>query len=131
MVPHDIENIFMEKAIYPSLPHGNSMDESAISQIIKIIIEAIDPDSIILFGSRAKGNAHDDSDYDICVLKSGIQERRKIAKLLYRLLYVVDVPVELLVETPELFNSYKTNPHLIYRDIAEYGKILYEKPGNC
>ena len=131
MVSDNPDMISSEQAIYPSLPQGNSMDESAISQIIKIIIDVIDPDSIILFGSRARGNAHDDSDYDICVLKSGIQERRKIAKLLYRALYVVDVPVELLVETPELFNSYKTNPHLIYRDIAKFGKILYEKPGNC
>ena len=71
MVPNNLDVISSEQAIYPSLPQGNSMDESAISQIIKIIIDVIDPDSIILFGSRAKGNAHDDSDYDICIFEIG------------------------------------------------------------
>jgi uncharacterized protein len=103
--------------------------DDPISRIVQIIIDTIDPDTIILFGSRATEKENPDSDYDICVLKSGIEERRKTSKLLYQALYEVGVPVELLVETPESFNTHKTNPHLIYRDIAKYGKILYEKSG--
>lgn len=106
------------------------MDDSALSRIVRIIIETVDPDSIILFGSRATRNEVSKSDYDICVLKSGIRESRKTAKLLYHALYGVGVPVDLLVETPDSINLYKTNPHLVYRDIAQYGKVIYEKPGN-
>lgn len=107
----------------------NDSSEDPLSRIIQIITDAIDPDTTILFGSRATGNENPDSDYDVCVLKSGIEERQKASKLLYRSLYEVGVPVELLVETPESFNIHKTNPHLIYRDICEHRKIIYEKPG--
>jgi predicted nucleotidyltransferase len=107
------------------------MEDSSLSRIIGIIIQTIDPDSIILFGSRATGNFHAESDYDICILKTGIKERRKTAKLLYRALYGVGSSVDILVETPALFETNKMNPHLIYRDIARFGKIVYEKSTNC
>lgn len=107
------------------------MDDPALSRIIGIIIKTIDPDSIILFGSRATGNFRAESDYDICILKTGITERRKTAKLLYRVLYGVGSSVDILVETPAEFETNKMNPHLIYRDIAQFGKIVYEKSINC
>ena len=104
------------------------MTDSALSRIIDVIVRTLDPDTIILFGSRAKGNAREDSDFDICVLKNGISERRTIARKLYRALYGVGAPVELIVETLDTFNEFKNNPHLIYREIARYGKVIYEKP---
>jgi predicted nucleotidyltransferase len=107
------------------------MDDTSLAKVVRIIIEAIDPDSIILFGSRAKDSHNNESDYDICVLKTGLKERRKTAKMLYRSLYGVGVPVDILVETPDSFNTHKNNPHLIYREIAQFGKVLYEKPTNC
>ena len=107
------------------------MDDISLSKIIRIIIEAVDPDSIILFGSRAKRSNSSESDYDICVLKAGIKERRKTAKLLYKFLYGVGVPVDILVETPDIFNANNNNPLLIYREIAQFGKVLYEKPSKC
>lgn len=104
------------------------MTDPALSRIIRIIVRTLDPDTIILFGSRARGDARDDSDFDICVLKDGITKRRPLARKLYRALYGVGAPVELIVESPEIFSKNKDNPYLIYRDIARDGKIIYEKP---
>jgi predicted nucleotidyltransferase len=104
------------------------MTDSALLQIIEVIVRTLDPDTIILFGSRARGDAREDSDFDICVLKDGITQRRPLARKLYRALYGVGVPVELIVETSDIFSKNKDNPHLIYRDIARDGKIIYEKP---
>jgi len=104
------------------------MTDSALSRIIDVVVRTLDPDTIILFGSRARGDAREDSDFDICVLKDGITKRRPLARKLYRALYGVGAPVELIVETPGVFLKNKDNPHLIYRDIARYGKIIYEKP---
>ena len=104
------------------------MTNSVLSRIIDVIVSTLDPDTIILFGSRARGDAREDSDFDICVLKTGISERRPVARRLYRALYGVGAPVELIVDTPDTFNKFKDNPHLIYRDIARYGKVVYEKP---
>ena len=104
--------------------------DTALSRIIDVIVRTLDPDTIILFGSRARGDAREDSDFDICVLKKGISGpgRRTIARTLYRALYGVGAPVELIVDTPAMLRKHKDNPHLIYREIARDGKIIYEKP---
>jgi predicted nucleotidyltransferase len=46
--------------------------DTILLRIIDIIVRTFDPDTIILFGSRARGDAREDSDFDICVLKEGI-----------------------------------------------------------
>lgn len=83
------------------------MNDSVLSHIIRIIVEVVDPDSIILFGSRATETANDYSDYDICILKSDVQERRKLSMQLYQLLWDTDAPVDILIETPDSFQMKK------------------------
>lgn len=107
------------------------MTDSSLSRIIDVIVRTFDLDTIILSGSRAKGDAREDSDFDICVLKTGISsERHTMARMLYRALYGVSAPVELIVDTPDTFNKFKDNLHLIYRDIPLYGKVIYKKTAN-
>ena len=71
-------------------------------------------------------NITKDSDYDIFVLKSGVVHKRKLAQRIY-LMLDVNVPVDVIVETPETFNELKDNTFLIYNEIAKYGQVVYEK----
>jgi hypothetical protein len=50
---------------------------------------------------------------------------------LYRDLYGVGVPVDVIVETPETYEELKDNPFMIYHDIARQGRVIYEKPAAC
>jgi len=74
-----------------------NMDD--IEQIKDIIVSEINPEKIILFGSRARGDYDTDSDYDILVLKHGITNGRKLSgdvKIKFyqkRLLLPIDVIV--------------------------------------
>ena len=52
--------------------------------------------------------------------------KRKLAQRIY-LMLDVNVPVDVIVETPETFNELKDNPFLIYNEIAKYGQVVYEK----
>jgi predicted nucleotidyltransferase len=101
--------------------------EKVLNDAVNIIVKNFAPDKIILFGSRAAGTAVQDSDYDLCVLKSSLQHKRKTAQDIYRALVGLEFSVDLIVETPENFGEWKTNPFLIYGKIAEQGKVLYEK----
>ncbi|MGA9087225.1 MAG: nucleotidyltransferase domain-containing protein [Methanoregula sp.] len=103
----------------------------ALKKIVDIIARSADPDRIILFGSRSKGSQTQKSDYDICVIKKGVKHRRELAMKLYRDLYGVGVPVDVIVETPETFEEFRDNPFMIYHDIAKQGRIIYEKPVTC
>lgn len=98
-----------------------------LRHLVDTLIREVEPDRIILFGSRAKGDDGEGSDYDVCVLKTGLKHRRKLAKQIYRLLYDVDLPVDVIVETPERFDQLKDNRFLIYKEIAEHGQVIYEK----
>jgi len=98
-----------------------------LEKTIEIIVEAVQPEKIILFGSRARGGSGKGSDYDICVIKRGVEHRRRLAQQIYKLLYGVGAPVDIIVETPERFDELKNNPFMVYREIARYGRVLYER----
>ncbi len=100
-----------------------------LERAVKNIIDTVEPDQIILFGSQAKGGSNKESDYDLCVLKKGVEHRRKLAQQIYRSLYGIGISVDVIVEAPERFMTLKDNPFLIYKEIAENGRIIYERPG--
>ena len=101
--------------------------EKQLKEIIERIIEEVDPDKMILFGSRAKGENKEWSDYDICVLKRGIKHRRKLARRIYRKLFGTGAAVDVIVETPEKFEELKDKWFLVHSDIAGSGRVIYEK----
>lgn len=99
-----------------------------IEEITDRIVANVDPDRIILFGSRARGDHSEQSDFDLCVLKSGVSHRRTLAKQIYRLLYDSGAAVDVIVETPERFEQLKGNRFLVYKEIAQHGRVVYDKP---
>lgn len=60
-------------------------------------------------------------------LKKGVSHRRKVAQQIYRFLYGMGAPVDIIVETPEKFEELKDNPFMIYKEISKSGKVVYEK----
>ena len=53
------------------------MVEKRLNNIIKILVDELNPDRLILFGSRGKGKAFTNSDYDIAVDTRKIEFRKK------------------------------------------------------
>ncbi|NIA30608.1 MAG: hypothetical protein GWP06_11945 [Actinobacteria bacterium] len=53
---------------------------STLRHLVNILVREVEPDRIILFGSRARGENEEQSDYDICILKTGVMQRRNLAK---------------------------------------------------
>ena len=101
--------------------------DSKLREIIKRIVDGSDPDKIILIGSRAKEKNKECSDYDICILKKDVTNRRKLAQKIYHELFGVGASVDVIVETPERFNALKNKWFLVYGEIAKTGSIMYEK----
>lgn len=65
----------------------NSSEEILLRQMVSTIVSEVAPEMIILFGSRARGDAQPDSDVDLLVVKtepfSPQRSRRKEAARLY------------------------------------------------
>jgi predicted nucleotidyltransferase len=84
--------------------------------------------AVALFGSRARGEASADSDWDLLVVVRGLPEsplERLIS--LKRLLPPRCEAVSLLPRTPEEFEDHTSS---LYLDIALDGKILYDPQGH-
>lgn len=106
----------------------NAVENSLeIKNLLEILKSSIDPDKVILFGSRATNNFRIDSDYDICVIKKNINHRRKLAQTIYKSLFGSGLNVDVIVETPERFQQLQENPYLIYQEIYTKGIVIYEK----
>jgi uncharacterized protein len=102
-----------------SLAIFSKREEEILSQCVEIIKRGLDPDKIIIFGSRAKGSAVPHSDFDIAVdafepdYKTLAELREKIDAISG--LYKVDIIF--MKQTDIEFNGI----------IKETGVVLYER----
>ena len=110
------------------ITNKNKTKDVILEHIINRIVQIANPDKIILFGSRATGKAKKDSDYDVCVLKKGINTNT-LSKKIYNEGLNADAPVDVIVATPARFNVLKDVWYYIHYDIHKFGKVVYEK--NC
>lgn len=102
------------------------MNDIILQNIVNQIVAIAHPDKIILFGSRAMGTEKEDSDYDVLVLKKFLKKRRKLAQQIY-LNLKIKASVDVIVNTPAHFRKLKNKWFLVYSEIAQHGKVIYEK----
>ena len=94
-------------------------------QTLVRLLQRYEPERIILFGSRARGEADEHSDYDIVVIKR--TERPFLDRLQDMVPYLVEFgrPAEILVYTPEEFERMREIGlgWVVHRE----GVLLYER----
>jgi len=100
-----------------------------LRSIIAAIVRAVDPDKLILFGSRARGANDTQSDYDILVLKRGVTNERIVSRAAYRSLLDedADVAVDIVVSDEAKFEAAKGRSGTILSEIAMTGMAVYER----
>jgi predicted nucleotidyltransferase len=71
-------------------------NQKDIDQLVKSVVEAVQPLKIILFGSAARDNTTPDSDVDLLVVMPEGIHRRETARYLYKHLGETGIPVDIL-----------------------------------
>jgi len=99
-----------------------------IPELVQQIVGAVRPLRIVLFGSAARGDLQPLSDIDLLVVMPEGTHRRRTAQHLYRTISGAKVPFDLVVATPGDLERHRDNIGLIYRAIAEEGRIIYAAP---
>ena len=109
------------------------MDREALEVIRRVVLEeaerlGIRVAKIILFGSRARGDAREDSDYDVLVVVEGKLEWKKrkqfslrVRRRLYRML---GKPVDLIVEDRSVFAEKSTSFGTIEEIVLKEGLVV-------
>ncbi len=102
-------------------------DKSITDKILNAIFKVIIPDKVILFGSRARGDARLDSDYDILIIKTGIENQSEVEGDIYLNLFYEDfiAPVDILVATPEIIEKYKDSIGCVINPALKEGVVIY------
>ena len=107
------------------------VSDDLLLQMAQVIVQEVEPERIILFGSHARGEARPGSDVDLLVVeREGFgkqRSRRREAALLWRALAHFPVPKDILVYSQKEAAAWKDSPgHLVARALRE-GRVLYER----
>ena len=96
-----------------------------LADVIRRVVEAAQPDKIVLFGSAARGQMGPNSDLDLLVIKGGKFHRGRVATEIYRHLAGADAAVDVVVVTPEEVQRYRDTHCLVICPSMKEGKVAY------
>jgi len=106
---------------------GQPTAELMIAEAVRRIVEAISPDKVILFGSRARGDARPDSDIDLLVIARSESPRHQRSAALYGLLSDMLVAMDILVYDPREVDEWREVRQAFVTTAIREGTVLYEK----
>ena len=108
------------------------VDDTLLARMVQVIVDEVDPEQVILFGSHARGDAGTDSDVDLIVVEaepfgSG-RDRRAEAVRLWRALAGFRVPKDILVYSHDEVDYWRDSLNNVLARALREGRVLYERP---
>ena len=101
--------------------------ERDIREVARRMGLAADAERVVLFGSHARGEAHENSDVDLMIIAESTLPRFKRSRKLYKLLRPHPFAMDLVVYTPEEVARARTCPVSFVSMALREGKVLYER----
>ena len=102
-----------------------SVDE-IVEEMTRRIVARFDPLQVILFGSRARGDAHEDSDVDLLVVFPHVENSRTMAVAIRSELRGLGVAKDIVVTTPHEIATYSKLIGTVLEPALREGRVLYE-----
>jgi predicted nucleotidyltransferase len=98
-----------------------------LAEVVHRLVDALQPEQIYLFGSRARGDSQADSDYDVMVIvpESDLPPHRR-AQLAHRALFGVRAATDILVSTREEFDRFLSVPGSLAATVLREGRLVYD-----
>ena len=95
------------------------MKDKKLNNIVDILVDELQPEKLILFGSRGKGKAEFNSDYDIAIDsgKIDLSEKRILKEKIDKIIGLHKIDLVFLMEVDSGFKNI----------IQKTGKIIYER----
>jgi len=92
--------------------------------LLKGMLQGLNYEEIILFGSRARGDSSEKSDYDfMIVMKNNLitREKIKLSSLLRKKLAKKGIDADLVIKSKDELNDYKTKIGSVVREALKEG----------
>lgn len=106
---------------------GGVIDEAAIAEAGRVLAaHASSPARVVLFGSRARGDADPESDVDFLVIEERLESKLEEMIHLRDALATLDVPVDVVVVSREEAERGRQRPGSLVRRALAEGRVLVE-----
>lgn len=102
------------------------LTDPEIDALVARVVDRIQPEKVMVFGSYAKGTAHVASDLDLCVILETSLPHARRADSLRPLLGGYLVPVDVHVYTPDEVREYGSVEHSFLHSVMRSGRVVYE-----
>lgn len=103
-----------------------SRDNPILTEIVRRLVEAYQPERIYLFGSVARGEAGADSDYDLLiVVPDDAPPERRNSRLGYQVLRGTGVSVDVVVWDHSRFEKRAKVASSLPASVLREGRLLY------
>ena len=100
--------------------------DPALHEIVIRLVDAFRPERVYLFGSKARGDAGPDSDYDILiVVPDDAHPDRRSSRLAYQVLRGTGVAADVVVWTRSAFDARLHLRASFPSTVVEEGQLLY------
>lgn len=101
--------------------------EAYLQVAVARLVEQFDPQRIVLFGSRARGDAHPDSDIDLLVVLSTVNDHWAAVGSMLDALADRTIPVDIVVaDENDLARRGNVVGSILHPALRE-GRVLYER----
>jgi predicted nucleotidyltransferase len=109
-------------------PTGFSMPVAdTLPVVVQRIVETLQPEKIVLFGSYADGTPTSDSDVDLLVVMETTAPHVERYLAVSRLLRPRPFPVDILVKRPDEIQSALEAGDFFIHEVLSRGQVLYER----
>ena len=100
--------------------------DAALAELVRRLVQAYQPECIYLFGSKARGDASLNSDYDLMVVvpEDSPPERRR-SRLAYEVLWGTGTAADVLVWTRQRFEERSHVRSSLPATVLREGWVLY------
>ena len=121
-------NLFLIRLLCPLSRKRDSLllRPQTLERLVSRIVDAVQPEKIILFGSAARGATRPGSDLDLLVIKSGDYHHIELAQSIYMVLGRRDFAVDITVAPPEEVEEYRDEYCLVIYPALREGKVIYD-----
>ena len=116
---------------------GDEIDiDALLARMANQLAGKLNPLQIILFGSRARGDAREDSDIDLLVvvpdykLGDGWRHRMEVCRALSAIM-PLGVPYDLVVSCPREIDRLGDLPSWTLYEAVHEGVVLYDRSNTC
>ncbi|MGO9466583.1 MAG: nucleotidyltransferase domain-containing protein [Isosphaeraceae bacterium] len=106
-----------------------AVTEQLLEEVVRRVRLVGSPHKIVVFGSRARGDARPDSDLDLLIIEDSDLPRYERSPRYYRALAGLFPAKGILVYTPEEVREWSDLPKAFVTAALREGKVLYANAG--